>query len=295
LGPLALPGVGGADDNVAGSIPRVQEDTMISTIVVPLDGTARAERALTPARELAECLGASVLLFRAAGDDAGEASAYLDEQARLLADVPVTTVVHQGFESSGLADHVRNIPHAAVCMTSDIASYYDAVIGQIAEDVIDAGTAPVLLVGPACTGRTAGQQAVVCADGSAAGSSIEPVVAEWANALDLPVHLLTVLHPERRDLAGVPVERILREVHSLAFRLERHGLTVSTEILGDGTDPAHIINRYIEDHPAALVATSTRGHRHDLHPVLGATVRHLVRVATVPVLVARPAPATYHG
>jgi nucleotide-binding universal stress UspA family protein len=182
-------------------------------------------------------------------------------------------------------------------MVPDLSAPGD-VIGQVAEDLLDTGSAPVLLVGPDCRTAVGGgthRQAVVCADGSVAASSIEPVVAEWATALGLDVHVVTVLHPERDDLAGRPVEHVLREVHSLALRLTCHGLAVTTETLDDGTDPAFVINRYIERHPSALVATSARGHRHQLHLVVGDTVRHLVRHATVPVLVSQPIRQAFHA
>lgn len=272
---------------------------MITTVVLPLDGSERAEAALAPTRELSTRLGVPVVLFRAAGDDRDEVQAYLDRTARRLDGRPVRSVVHHGFESRALAETVRGLPGAAVCMTPGLAAPDTELIGSVAEDVIEAGDAPVVLVGPAYapgSGLTdGGRGLVLCADGSAGASAIEPVVADWADALGLEVRLVTVLRHDEPALAGVPVERIVREVDHLAFRLARRGVPVHVDVLDDGLDPAFAITQHAARHPTAMVAASVRGHRHSLHSVLGQTVLHIVRLSPVPVLVSQPVGPALHS
>src|SRR4051812_32928890 len=110
---------------------------MMRTVVVPLDGSAWPERALAPARRLADRFGASILLFRPTGDDGDIAAAYLDDQAARLGDRPVRTVAQPGFASSGLADVVGGLSDPAVCMAADFAAPPDTVLGAVGEDVID--------------------------------------------------------------------------------------------------------------------------------------------------------------
>jgi nucleotide-binding universal stress UspA family protein len=136
---------------------------------------------------------------------------------------------------------------------------------------------------------------VLCVDGSAGASAIEPVITEWATALKLDVHLVTVLHHADPQLAGAPVDRVLREVYHLARRLEYHSLSVHTEVLDGGLDPALAITTYAAGHPTALIAMSARGHRHTLHPVIGAAVMHVLRLAHAPVLVSQPVARAFHS
>jgi nucleotide-binding universal stress UspA family protein len=280
---------------------RREEAMMARTVVVPLDGSAAAERALAPARELATRFHGSLLLFAPAGDDAQEVAAYLDRLAASIDDQAVTTVVHHGYESRALADTVHPIADAVVCMAPDLAAPDGTVLGTVAEDVIDRGEAPVMLVGPSFTSKrgmaNVERGIIMCADGSAAASSAESVVVEWAKALDLEVHVLTVMPHTRQTVDGMPIDRILREVGNLAFRLERQGLTVRIVHLDDGLDPAFPITAYASSHPTALIAASSRGHRHEdrLHHVLGDTIVHIVRLAPVPVLVFQPRAATFHS
>jgi nucleotide-binding universal stress UspA family protein len=271
---------------------------MISTVVVPLDGSTTSEAALVPARDLSLQMDAAVMLFAAAGDDEPEVRAYLDGVARQFGDRPVTVAVHRGFSSEALAELVRGIPGAAVCMASALSAPPGTLIGAVAEDVLDAGDVPVLLLGPSCapaTGLERDGALVLCADGSAGASAVEPVIAEWGTALDLDVHLVTVLHHADPQLAGAPVDRVLREVSHLGRRLECRGLSVHTEVLDDGLGPALAITAYAAGHPTALIAMSARGHRHTLHPVVGDTVMHVLRLAHVPVLVCQPVPRAFHS
>jgi nucleotide-binding universal stress UspA family protein len=123
---------------------------MITKVVVPLDGSALAERAVTPARSLAERIGATLLLMTArSGDDAGEARQRLDKQATALGfDRVDTAIVHDRSAAEAILTEARD-PNAVVCMsTHGRSGLGQALLGSVAEAVLRGSDRPVLLVGP---------------------------------------------------------------------------------------------------------------------------------------------------
>jgi nucleotide-binding universal stress UspA family protein len=274
---------------------------MTKTVVVPLDGSLSSERALRPAVELSASFRSGLVLFACAGEDRDEMACYLAGQARRIKGLPVTTVIHEGYESVALAEQVHALPDATVCMAPDLAAPAESVLGPVAEDTIEGGDVPVVLVGPSyapCGHVREGRRGLVmCVDGSAAASSIEPLVADWALALDLEVQLVTAYRPHHDDEQGpsVPIERMQREQDHLAFRLRRQGVPVTTEHLDGSRNPAFAITAYAAGHRAMLIAACARGFRHDLFEVVGKTVLHIVRLSPVPVVVVVPSCPSLHA
>lgn len=143
---------------------------MLERIVVALDGSELAERALEPARELARRLDAPLHLVRVADvtrfqfgkneaaleyaalgreldDEEVEAARYLAEvAARLAADgAAPTTEVSRGFAARQLVDLAR--PSDLLVMASHGRSGPRRwLLGSVAEEVVRHATAPVLLV-----------------------------------------------------------------------------------------------------------------------------------------------------
>lgn len=143
---------------------------MLERIVVALDGSELAERALEPARELARRLDAPLHLVRVADvtrfqfgkneaaleyaalgreldDEEVEAARYLsDVAARLAADgAAPTTEVRRGFAARHLVDLAR--PSDLLVMASHGRSGPRRwLLGSVAEEVVRHATAPVLLV-----------------------------------------------------------------------------------------------------------------------------------------------------
>ena len=143
---------------------------MFERIVVALDGSELAERALGPAQELARRLGAPLHLVRIAdvtrfqfgmneaaleyaalgrelSDEEDEATRYLAAvAARLAADgAAPTTEVRRGFAARQLVDLVR--PGDLLVMASHGRTGPRRwLLGSVAEEVVRHAAAPVLLV-----------------------------------------------------------------------------------------------------------------------------------------------------
>lgn len=135
---------------------------MIRTILVPLDGSALAEAALSPARRLARATAAAVVLVRVvhvdgvrrdtlyAHDEAvKEATAYLQRTAYRFPgdDIVVRTAVIQGQAAEGIVDLVTAQGADAIVMATHGRSEIGRlVLGSVAEAVVRVARVPVLLV-----------------------------------------------------------------------------------------------------------------------------------------------------
>jgi nucleotide-binding universal stress UspA family protein len=114
-------------------------------ILVPLDGSARAERALTVAAALARQWQGSMLLAQIA-DDSMQGQAYLDRMAGGLT-VPVRTMVRQGRPGEALVRLAREQGITHVVMTSHGRTGLSRVIaGDVAAQLIDRLSLPIIVV-----------------------------------------------------------------------------------------------------------------------------------------------------
>ena len=235
-----------------------------------------------------------MLLFRPTGDDGDIAAAYLDDQAHRLGDCSVRTLAQPGFASSGLAEVIGDLPDAAVCMAADFAAPPGSVLGDGRRGCHRQG-APVVLIGPAAESRTGlGRSTLVYAATARGAHHASSRRRRMGSSAGSGRALLTVLVRHATDLADVPVERVLREVQHLAFRLESQGLDVRSGYSRTAAIPPSRSPIHGADH-RSLIAISTRGHRHQVHDVVGDTVLRLIQTATVPILVTRPRDIACHA
>jgi nucleotide-binding universal stress UspA family protein len=115
------------------------------TIMVPLDGSPRAEKALSVAAALATRWEGSLVLTHS-GDDATEGQAYLDRIAQNLT-VPVQTVLGHGKPGEALARLAGEHAVTHVVMTSHGRTGLSRVIaGDVAAQLIDRLSLPIIVV-----------------------------------------------------------------------------------------------------------------------------------------------------
>ncbi|MBF8299009.1 MAG: universal stress protein [Dehalococcoidia bacterium] len=140
-----------------------------STVIVPLDGSALAQKALAPARDIAKKLNLRVLLMRARrsvpvyGGSLGVdwydpmldreeerlANDYLQFQERQLekAGLEVSIRVLEGPAAEAIIGIVRDTPNSLVVMTTRGRSgAARALLGSVADRVVRHANAPVLLI-----------------------------------------------------------------------------------------------------------------------------------------------------
>lgn len=139
-------------------------------IVVPLDGSSRAEQALPVATALATQWQGSLLLAHV-GDNAAEGQAYLDRIARTVM-VPVKTVLAQGRPGDALVRLAQEQSASYVVMTSHGRTGLSRVIaGDVAAQLIDRLSLPIVVV-PALAAQDQESR-----ERQAEGRDIEPVTA----------------------------------------------------------------------------------------------------------------------
>jgi len=138
---------------------------MIHTILVPLDGSARAEAILPKVATLAAALEADVVLLRVVkarvypGVDPSEAQVrvvrdaeeYLAVKAEQLGlwGLPARTAVRYGEPVHEILDHIRSASVTLVAMASrGHGAMRRLILGSVAAAVLRNAGVPVLLLGP---------------------------------------------------------------------------------------------------------------------------------------------------
>ena len=271
----------------------------MTTIVVPLDGSAFAERALRPACSIAARLEhARVLLVSCAPDDIDIAQHQLDDRAGLYAEVVdvETRLVGDGDPADAILATVAAEPDAMLCMaTHGRGGIRATVLGSVATRVLCRSTQPLVLVGPHC--RTALLPAergrlLACSDGSAMSDSIIAAAATWCDRLQLEPWLTEVVPPDEypeaahRPARNREAEAARARLDQLSSQLHTSTTAARTEVL-HGT-PSHSIAGFAERLPAALIAMATHGRSGLSRITMGSVATEVVRHAPCPVLITRP-------
>jgi nucleotide-binding universal stress UspA family protein len=271
--------------------------TPFTDILVPLDGSMDAERALTPALDLATRTGVPLrLLRRASTDDKDVAAAYLAGVAdRHAGRTAIETLVD---DREPIPDTILDWLDLGtlVCMSSHgRGGVARAVMGSVAEGVLRRLDRPALVVGPhlsadaSFTGRI-----VACVDGSPESElTLEPA-RRWGRLLDRPLWLVEVAPP------GPPPEwsthgDVIESGHvaRLAGGMDDVG---GWDVLHD-KHPAHALaglGAPGED-PTALLVMATHGRTGWDRLRLGSVTATTVHAASVPVLVVPAAPTPVTG
>jgi nucleotide-binding universal stress UspA family protein len=259
--------------------------TSFTDILVPLDGSTAAERALAPALELVRLTGVPLrVLSRALPDEKEMLTKYLAgiaDRHAAVTDIE-TEIVDRESIPDAIADGLE--PETLVCMSSHgRGGLARVVMGSVAEALLRTLDRPVLVVGPhvAEDARFAGR-VVACIDGSRESErTIEPA-RQWAAALGLPLWLIEVGDP------GVPTERVTdgdtfesAHVTGLAARM---GGIEGWDVLHD-KHPAHALVEMAATEPTALLVTATHGRTGWDRLRLGSVTTATVHDSTVPVLV----------
>jgi nucleotide-binding universal stress UspA family protein len=253
------------------------------TVIVPLDGSELAERALAPAAELARRAQARVVVLTARyGGVVVEPRHYLEEAARTagIAD-PEPVVVEGRLAASSIVDLVGASPDPVVCMATHArGGAGQALFGSVAEEVLRRADAPILLVGPSVpAGPQHFEELVVGLDGSALATAMLPVAAAWTRDLGLSLTLVTA-EPESHAAGGAILER--------AVQLEPECSDARQEVLG-GRGPADAIVEFASGRPGVVLALTTHGRTGLARLTAGSVMMAVVRRAPCPVLTLRPA------
>jgi nucleotide-binding universal stress UspA family protein len=188
-------------------------------ILVPLDGSPFAERAVQHATELATAARGSVVLVRAAdrshhprpgqpNDGDGQAQAYLEEVRHQLQRTGVSAEVaapHGHAPESLLAEIAHQEPELIVMTTHSRSGLRHAAIDSVAEAVVASGQAPVLLLrqdavdGEPRFSSHVGGRVLALLDGSAFAETALPAALGLARVLESELILFKAI-----DVYSVP-------------------------------------------------------------------------------------------
>lgn len=242
-------------------------------ILVPLDGSGLAERALPAARRIALGLDAEILLLHVVEPSppgeihgqthlagAEEARAYLVERASSLAGVRAAIHVHEEGRSDtarAIGEHVEELkPDMIVIATHGAHRFGRFLKGSVAQRALFFGGAPVLTI-PAETAvdPSAWRRISIAVDSSGEHEMPLAWLGDFARALGLDVEFLAAmdtkgsLSGEERAIArSMPgamaqaLEAAVIEAEAWLEGLSRHpslaGLSVRTELLRGSPEKA---------------------------------------------------------
>jgi nucleotide-binding universal stress UspA family protein len=265
----------------------------LGRIVVPVDGSPVAERALPVAAWLADEAGAPIHLLQVVAHPAGAPDAIhaLGDLARRCA-APTWEVAAGDDPGAAIAAAVGADRPGVVCMATHGRDRSAAVLGSVAGAVIDRATEAVMLVGPEARPPCANDAPVVTAVEGADDDdiSVVEVAAAWAERLGRPLVVATVAEPALSPyLPGRPRARAraTEDPDALLARLvQAAGVSDSADarVVHDPVSVRDGLVRLVDRTTALLVMGSHRRVR-PLRAVLGREAARVVHGCQAPVLV----------
>lgn len=268
-----------------------------TSVLVPLDGSELAERALGPACSLAARFGADLHIV-AAGVGRDEAWWYHGYVDKVRERVPEATphVSDDQDVAAAIAAAARATDPCLVCMATHGRSRTAAVVGSTFSAVAARSGAPLVAVGArvvaAGNGALPEDRVDACLDGDLTAEQALPLAAAWARRLGLRVSLVTAADPVlvRSRLArdrtrygpdGDPEGYL----HDIARRPVFDGLTVDTQVLWGLSHPHISIGEHLDRHPATIVAATSHARSGLARAALGSEAARIIHRCPVPVLV----------
>jgi len=288
---------------------------MFGRIMVPLDGSELAERALPCAERLARLMGATLHLVRVAGPvfettnsavPETETELERDDADFLVAEMRAAEAylarVHDRLSAAGLAVHAQRVSGTIAGALLDYAREADIdlvvlcshgrtglarfPLGSVAEHLLRHGTTPVLLV-RAFGGPVTLERAVVPLDGSEQAEAALGIVDQLARSVVREVTLVRVIETGGE---GPAADDYLERT---ALRLTREHLACGRQVAQG--DPARVIIDAAGTDK--LVIMATHGRTAPLRWALGSVADRVTRGGAAAVLLVRVevAPGTAAG
>jgi nucleotide-binding universal stress UspA family protein len=266
------------------------------TVLVPLDCSRLAERALGTAGWLARRFDAELHVITAdiGRDEAWWYGRYLDALVEHQPDI----TPHRS-DDPDVARAVRamaaELAPAVVCVATHGRSPGAAVIHSTFAAIARASVAPVIAIGPGT--RTVVDEAsgriVACVDGTSASETVLPATADWARRLGLRLSIVTAAEPTpppivpstHRHRAHGPDLDPDGYIGRLMQRPELAGLDVDGTVIWDPISPHAGILDHLDQHPATMLAVTSHARAGIARAVLGGEAARIIHASPVPVLV----------
>ena len=282
-------------------------DVQVEYVLVPLDGSEFALRAMPTARVLAERLRAEVQTVSVAREgDADRLRAESSAALRVEVGSERVFVATEGEPHEVIARRASELDRCVVCLsTHGRGRLHGAVIGSVARSVLQHSAQPMIALGPAADNpgwsrRPRGwpeplsvRRVVACVDGSGTSEQVLPLAAAWARALSMSMTILTViedtlppLRPERANSRYADHPDAESYVDSLVEQWRTDVPDLDGEVCRSPTGPASGVRAHLDQRPAGLLAVTTHARSGLQRVRLGAAAADIVHASTAPCLVA---------
>jgi nucleotide-binding universal stress UspA family protein len=291
---------------------------MYRLILVPVDGSPNAERALPYALTLAKATGARLLVARVVPPSHVNASGRLGTRVKAMSDAEayldglfpeprvypvVSTVAYFDEPARMIVQEVeRRSVDLVVIATHRRAGRGAWLYGSVADRVFRHLHVPVVVLPPECSTAWDGRprpRILVSLDGSrVAEAALRPAV-DLANVLRAGLVLTRVVHPDvpRRISELNDTTALLRDradTANASSYLEATGATLRptgpaiTARVFAGDDVSESILTVARESDVDAIALSTHGWGGFAHRLMGSIASSLVARANVPLLLVRP-------
>lgn len=264
---------------------------MTQHLIVPIDGSETSWNAFDVALALAQRIDADVELVEVELDPVDakigrdQLMAELERRGPFDVEVTINVQLTAATVAEQLSSVVESTLDALVVMSSHGKGRSAAIVGSVADDVLQRTSGPIVLVGPNVEVDDFTGPVVVTVDGSSESEAAVPLGVAWAVVLSTTpwiVHVTGHSKPESGgDLAGaVYLSRLAAEVrdspdHDVQFE-ELHEGHPSTAVCDDATRRG-----------ASLIVASSHGRSGLSRLAMGSVSSGFVRHATCPVMVFR--------
>lgn len=289
---------------------------MLKSILVPLDASPLAERALSLATALSIPTAAHLLLVRvsagrAPADDGAPFGTYLEKTAADLRDrgFRVDTVELSGDTVARvISQAAREYPVDLIVMTTHGRTGPRRwVLGSVADSLVTSSPVPVLLQRAWDPGRRAillGDRPTILVpvDGSRFSEAVLPAALSFADDLGAEI-LLVRVDSRTRDILSAdednpnsqgpheyhPVVAVREYLEGLAARIgTESGVPISYRV--ESGDPATAIVAAADESQAALVMMATHGRTGFQRMALGSVADGVLRHGRAPLVLVHPTP-----
>ena len=267
---------------------------MIDEIVVPLDGSDFANRALPVAAALSSALGTRLRIMGIASDDSEFALTHLAVHDAVdregLHGVDVDLLVDPHLEDRLLATGAAE--GTILCLaTHDAPDPAARALRAVGSRVVERSERPIVAVGRRACVDSPGTDVVVAIDGVTDPEPLLAVAATWATQLKSRIRIVTMYepvladldHPSRYTRDHGPVGDPDDYVKSVRDQVADFPFGVDAVAIADPISVAAGLEDHLADFPARVLVMGGR-HPRPLRPS-GGIARHLLREVTVPVVV----------
>jgi len=269
---------------------------MYDRILVPLDGTEIATTSLVAGDRLARKWGGeleALALLRGVDTAIGLDDTIRSQVKGMVDDEHLVIRRLQYSVADDIAAHFDDVPNTLIVMSTDAHARSAALAENVSEQVMRGIRQPLLLLGHGVEVDENWPEGsiMVCTDGSDFAEAVGDLAASWAQKLDLPLMLVTVIDSSEVP-PGISVAAETNAVSQLASAMKASAadgppLKIDYDAL-HGSDASEAIVDYANHIDASMIVMATHGRSGLQRALYGSVAMNVVRHADCPVLVLRP-------